>query len=98
MTTSLDAFVTCWGQQPDGSVLPLALEGGREGKRVPSSQPQALQLVAADAGRQQIGCIATENAVDAAVPAGAVLADLRSRAGQQAGLLAADQLTVQVTP
>jgi hypothetical protein len=98
VTTSLAAFVTCWRQQPDGSVLPLAVEGATAGRPLPSSQPHALRLVVADAGRQLVSCIASDNAIDDAVPTGAILADLQARAGRGAGFLAADQMTVQISP
>jgi hypothetical protein len=98
VSTSLAAFVACWHQQSDGSVLPLAVEGAAAGRPLPSSRPHSLRLTVEGEGRTLVACTAATRAIDGAVAGDVTLADLQARAGGSDGFLAADQIAVQISP
>ncbi len=91
VTMSVPAHVTCWRKGPDGTVAALAIEGAPSQGPLPGNRPFAVSATADKAGRNLVACAAT----DTAAPGALTLAAAQAHGPE---ILAADQITVQVSP
>lgn len=96
VTTSIPAHVACWRQTPDGSVAEVPVEAA-PGKPLSSSRPYALRLALEQTGRTLVACAASSRQ-GASMDAAIALANLQARIGRDDGLLAVDQISVQIQP